>query len=77
MHQFVVVCDDYIQKIENAKSILPMSWRRPSVICPSRPGEFRCNTDKSAIAATAERIPPQVTKAPNKFEYQACSIDIT
>ena len=67
----------YIQKIENAKIILPRSCRRALVISPSIPGALRWSSAISVVAATAESRPPHDTKAPNRFEYQVCSIDMT
>src|SRR4029453_15821217 len=67
----------YIQKIENAKINFPMSCMRDLVICPSSPGELRCSTNRSAVAAGADRWAPHAKYAPNRFEYQVGVSDIT
>src|SRR5439155_10259830 len=61
----------YIQKIENAKIILPRSCMRSDVISTSQPGVVaRSSTHASAVADTPERKPPQRKYQPKMFENQ-------
>ena len=54
-----------------------MSCMRFSVISPSKPGMSFESRPETAQAATAERMPPQQTKLPKRFENQACSMLMT
>ena len=68
----------YIQKTEKAKIILPRSCMRGFVTSASQPGVVaRSSTLASAVAATADRKPPQQTYQPKIVEYQVGESDIT
>src|SRR5262245_7803491 len=68
----------YIQKIENAKIILPRSCMPGRVISAAQPGEVaRSSTQISAVAATAESQPPHRKYQPKMFENQVGVSDIT
>jgi hypothetical protein len=68
----------YIQKIENAKIILPRSCMRGRVISVSQPGTVaRSSTQISAVAATDDRKPPHRKYQPKMFENQVGVSDIT
>ena len=61
----------YIQKIENAKIILPRSCMPARRDLALEPGVVRgAARASSAVADTAERKPPQAKYAPNRFENQ-------
>src|SRR6202008_3430960 len=72
-YQITMYCakNRYIQKIENAKIILPRSCMRLRVISASQPGVVaRSSTHASAVAATPERKPPQRKYQPKMVENQ-------
>ena len=79
-YQITMYCakNRYIQKIENAKIILPRSCMRGLVISPSQPGDVaRSSTQISAVAATDESQPPHRKYQPKMFENQVGVSDIT
>ena len=67
----------YIQKIENANTILPRSCIRARVISTSQPGERRKSTQINAVAQTPQRNPPHPKYQPNMVEYHVGVSDMT
>ena len=60
-YQITKYCDQnrYIQKIENAKTILPRSWMREVVIWPESALELRMTRQITVVIEIADRNPPQ------------------
>ena len=78
-YQITKYCDQnrYIQKIEKAKIILPMSCMRLLVISPASSLEFRMTRQISAIMVTAHRKPPQLKYAGNMVLTHSGASDMT
>src|SRR5262245_39586145 len=60
-YQITKYCDQnrYIQKIENAKIILPRSCMRDLVISPFNSFELRMTRQMTVVMVTPQRKPPQ------------------